>query len=273
MGIGRAVGGAFAWARDAIARRLVAMGVKPDHLTVAGFIFTLVAGVFLAMGAADRFGPGGLWGHWLASRDPESVGISPWNLWAGLFLFLCAAMDMLDGAVARIGRQATKFGGFLDSTLDRFSDFAIYAGIAVSYAWRGNVTYTLLAMLCICHAFAISYTRARAEDLIDRCRVGFWQRGERTAAVLIAVLSFNIPALLWQQGVSPAFTVWRRIRYTWCVTRGKPAPEDPREGPWWQRIQPWQYPRMSLPYDITVLCNIAFLIVAPISPVDLLRLV
>ncbi len=268
MGIGRAIGTGFSLARDWVARRLLSLGVSPNVLTVAGFFFTAAAGVFLAMGAGDRLHGDGPWGAFLSDYSPV---LSPWNLWAGAMLILCGATDMLDGAVARIGKCGTTFGAFLDSTLDRVSDFTIYAGIGVYYAWRGNATFALLAMLCINHAFAISYTRARAEDLIDRCRVGFWQRGERTAAIVIAVFAYNVPALLVQQAISPAFTVFRRMGHTWRVTQGMPVPEHPRQGNWLHRIQPWHWPRMSLPYDIITALNIAFLIFVPIPQVDLIR--
>ena len=272
MGIGRAIGTGFMAARDLLARGLLALGVRPNTLTLAGLAFTAAAGVFLAMGAGDRLTGTRLWARFLSTHNPNSIGLSAWNLWAATCLLLCSATDMLDGAVARIGKFGSAFGAFLDSTVDRFSDFAIFAGIGVYYAWRGNVTYALLAMVCFCNSFAISYTRARAEDLIERCRVGYWQRGERTAAVIIGVLAFNVPALLWQQAISPAFTVWRRIYHTWRVTHGKTSAEHPRDGTWWQRLQPWRWPRMSLPYDAVTAFNIAFLIFAPIPQIDLIRI-
>jgi CDP-diacylglycerol--glycerol-3-phosphate 3-phosphatidyltransferase len=201
------------------------------------------------------------------------VGLSAWNLWAAACLILCGATDMLDGAVARLGNSGSKFGAFLDSTVDRFSDFAIFAGIAVYYAWRGNVTLNLLAMVCIANAFAISYTRARAETLIPRCRVGYWQRGERYAAILIGVFAFNVPAMLWQQALSPAFTVWRRIWYTRQVTGGQSPAEDPRQGTWWDKLQPWHWPRGTWPYDVITGLNILYLIFAPVPATDVLRLI
>jgi CDP-diacylglycerol--glycerol-3-phosphate 3-phosphatidyltransferase len=272
MGAGAVIAKGFSVARDRIAAGLVRLRVSPNALTLVGLGFTTAAGVFLALGAGDLLTGRGIWGSFLRRHNPDYIALSPWNLAAAGCLLLSAAMDMLDGAVARIGNCGTKFGGFLDSTIDRFSDFVIFAGIATYYAWHGNVTYVLLAMISFCNAFAISYTRARAEDLIEQCRVGYWQRGERMAAVLIASLSFNIPALLWQQAISPAFTVWRRIHYTWRVTRGRTPIKHPMDGRLWHRIQPWFWPRMSMPYDIITGANILFLIFAPIPQTDLIRL-
>lgn len=271
MGVGRAIGTGFMAARDFLARGLVAMGIKPNTLTLAGFVFTAAAGALLARGAGDRLSGTCLWGEFLTHANPGYIGLSSWNLWAAVMMVLCGATDMLDGAVARIGHSASTFGAFLDSTLDRFSDFVIFAGIAFFYAWHANVTYTLLAVLCISNSFNISYTRARAETLIPRCRVGYWQRGERHAAVLISLFAFNVPAMLWQQAISPAFTVWRRIFYTWQVTRGKTPVEDPRQGNWFDKICPWHWPRMTWPYDVVTGLNIAFLIFAPIPQTDVIR--
>lgn len=272
IGVGHAVGTGFAMARAAVARGLIAIGVRPNALTVLGFLFTAAAGVFLAMGAGDQFHGRGPWGQFLWDRNPQAYRtLSPWNLWAALMLILCGATDMLDGAVARLGNMGSKFGAFLDSTLDRFSDFFIFAGIGVYYAWRGNVTYSLLAMLCISNAFAISYTRARAETLIPRCRVGYWQRGERIAGTIIALFAYNVPALLWLLAVGQTGTVARRVSYTYQVSIGRTPAEHPRDGTRLDRIQLWRWPRMTWQYDLMTGLHIAFLLVAPIPQHDLLR--
>jgi CDP-diacylglycerol---glycerol-3-phosphate 3-phosphatidyltransferase len=271
MGVGRGIGRGFMFARDAIARGLLVIGIRPNYLTVAGFAFTLAAGFFLALGAGDKLHGRGLWAGLLARCDGPEIGRSCWNLLAGVCIILSSATDMLDGAVARLGSASTAFGGFLDSTLDRFGDFAIFAGIALYYAWRGNVTYTLLAMLSLCNAYTISYTRARAESLIPHFRIGYWQRGERIAAVVISVFAYNIPAMLWQQAIGPAFTAWRRVKCTRDFLKGRPVIEDPRQGPWWVKLALWRWPRMTLPYDLITGANIAFLIFAPIPQVDLIR--
>ena len=179
-------------------------------------------------------------------------------------LILSSACDMLDGAVARLANRHTAFGAFLDSTLDRFSDFAVYAGIAVFYA-RGeqaNATFVLLSMLAFFNAVMISYTRARAEDIIPSCTVGYWQRGERSAGILIATAAHNIPALLVQQAALPLLTVLRRIFHTKAVIEGKTPIIDPRKGNWWLRVRIWRWPRMTIPYDVTTAINITWLMFA-----------
>ena len=249
--IGRGVGFGFSTARDAIARGLVKVRVTPNALTLAGAAVTAGAGVCYALGAG---------------RDYAFL------VWAAVLLIVASACDMLDGAVARIGGKASLFGEFLDSTLDRFSDFAIYAGMAVGYASLepANITFVLLAMLSFFNAIMISYAKARAENLIESCPVGYWQRGERSAAILIATFANNLPALLVQQATLPMLTVLRRIFYTKAVTEGKEVIVDPRKGGLWLKLHLWYWPRMSLPYDFVTGVNIAWLIFAPIGTVDLL---
>lgn len=259
--IGKAVGAFFCYSRDAVARGLLKLKVTPNVLTVVGTAIMTGVGVCFALGAGRGFA-------WTLGPRGDNAYIL---LAAGLIILSCAC-DMLDGAVARLGNLKTTFGAFLDSTLDRYSDFAIFAGIAVGYAAQANITFTLLSMLAFFHGFMISYTRARAEDIIDCCEVGYWQRGERMAAVLIASLSLNLPALILQQSTLPALTVLRRMGYTWNVLHGRNPLTDPRQGGWWLKIRLWRWPRMTLPYDLVTGLNIAWLIFAPAPATDVLRM-
>ncbi len=261
--IGRAVGKGFAAVRDWLGRGLVRLGVTPNVLTLTGMVLTAGAGVCYAFGAGSRFA-------W--SLTPLAPG-NCYLLAAGVVMFLANACDMLDGAVARLGGRKTPFGAFLDSTLDRYSDFAVYAGIAVFYAWGSpaNVTFILLSLVAFVNAFMISYTRARAEDIISFCTVGYWQRGERSVAILIATFAHNIPALLVQQAALALLTVLRRIGYTRAVTAGKSPIIDPRKGNFWLKVRLWRWPRATLAYDAVTFLNMAWLVFARFPAADLLR--
>lgn len=261
--IGRAIALGFSALRDAITGGLVRVGVRPNHLSIVGMIVTFAAGVCYALGAGDGFG-------W---RFRYAQGVSVWLIFAGSLIVLACACDILDGAVARAGRFKTDFGAFLDSTLDRYSDFVVYAGIAVYYAAQptANVTYVLLCMLAFFGSFMISYARARAEDLIVSCKVGFWQRPERAAAILIATFGYNIPALLFQQALLPMLTAIRRIDYTRRVLDGKTVYEDPRKGPWWLAVRLWRWPRRTWGYELIVGINVAWLVFARLPEGDPLR--
>jgi len=260
--IGSAIGRGVVALRDRIARALVAAGVSPNTLTMMGVAFTAAAGVCLALGAGAPLG----WS--LAAGPLNAYQPNAYLLLAGVLMFFCAAGDMLDGAVARVGGKGTTFGAFLDSTLDRFSEFGVYLGIAFYFAVRGNVTYTLLPLVAVFAGLMISYTRARAEDLIRFCTVGFWQRGERVVATMTAVFAYNVPILLWHQAILPMFTVWARIDYTRQVAAGKSPVTDPRESPrLLERLRLWRYPRRTLAHDVLALLNIVFLVLVRI-PAD-----
>ena len=255
--IGTAIGTTVARMRDALARGLGRIGVTPNTLTLSALVFSLLAGGALALGAGAGLG-------WTLDPRPfAEYTPNAYLLLAGALLLLCIAGDMLDGAVARLGRKATPFGAFLDSTLDRFSDFAIFLGIAFYFALRSNLTFTLLPMVAIFAGLMISYTRARAEDLIEFPAVGYWQRGERCAAVLIAVFAHNVPALLVQQALLPLLTVWARIGYTRKVIAGQTPVLDPRQSTRpLDKLKLWRYPRGTIPYDLVTAANMAFLIFA-----------
>jgi len=261
--LGKSVGWFFSTSRDIIARGLIRLRVTPNKLSILGMVIIAGIGVCYALGASSthprwRFGAGG---------DNAYLMLA-----AGL-LILSSACDILDGAVARLGNMQSRFGAFLDSTLDRFGDFVIFTGIAVNYALvaRANITSIVLASLAMFNGYMIAYTRARAEDLIPECKVGYWQRGERIAAVLIATLSYNIPALLVQQAFLPLLTVLRRIFYTKAVIDGKEPITDPRKGNFWLRIRLWRYPRMTIAYDVVTGLNILWLIFAPVPSIDPIR--
>ncbi|MFW6066314.1 MAG: CDP-alcohol phosphatidyltransferase family protein [Planctomycetota bacterium] len=262
-GIGRTVRDAVAAARDAIARVLMRLGVNPNTLSVVGLLITLATAACLILGAGHRFA----WD--LDGGD----GRSAYLVIAFVLMLAGFACDMLDGAVARIGGKATPFGAFLDSTLDRFSDFAIFGGIAVHYATAepANITFIALAMLALVNAYMISYTRARAEDLIPECKVGYWQRGERSTAVLLAAGFYNIPAVLIQLGILPLFTALRRIAYTHALLAGKKPVTDPRNGGFRLKIRLWRWPRMTFGYDVVTIANIAWVIFARVPARDVLR--
>jgi len=254
-GTSRAIGGGFIAARDRIARALIGLGATPNTVTTVGCLATA--------GAAVLFFYGGGFTH-AALRDS---GAPPYLVYAGVLLFIAGACDMLDGAVARIGRLGTPFGGFFDSTLDRLSDFLIYIGLIGHFAWTGNLTYTILSAAAMANAFLISYTKSRAETLIPDCSVGYWFRGERSAAVFIACLAGHLPAVLWQQAILPFFTVLRRMVWTHQVlsaqSAGRPAPAAGPSPGVAGLLRPWRFPRGSIPYDLVTAANIAFILLAP----------
>ncbi|MCK4850931.1 MAG: CDP-alcohol phosphatidyltransferase family protein [Phycisphaerae bacterium] len=261
-GLSKWIGLAFVLSRDALARRLLAVGIAPTALTILGLIFTAAAALFLALGAGAQ------------PRILSWHGPSAWRLWAALAIVFCGASDMLDGAMAHLGAKTTRFGAFLDSIVDRYCDILLFLGIGIYYARHGNLTYQLLATVAMANALLISYTKARAEDFIPSCRVGFWERGERVAALLIATCFGGVPAVLWQLAVFPFFTALRRIQFTRraipTISQGAELTRDPAgkvtDGSLFDRCR-----RGSLIYDLVTGAYIAFIIFAPIDNTDLFR--
>ena len=240
-----------------MARLLIRARVTPNSLTFVGFLLTVGAGYCLARGAVERVP------YFRGEDGPAGF----WPLAAGVLLILAGACDMLDGAVARLGKLSSRFGAILDSSLDRFSDMAVYIGCLLYFAMRGNITYQVLAVVALCNAFLISYLKARAENIIPDCSVGYWARGERFAAILIGCLSGHVPAVLWQQAVLPFFTVLRRLGHAHQVVSapgGRQRAPSRGPGPGWRVwLRPWRCPRGSIPYDLVTGFNIAFILFAP----------
>src|ERR687889_722890 len=108
--------------------------------------------------------------------------------WAGIVLIVANLFDILDGQVARLSGRVTRFGGFLDSSLDRLSDMVVFVGLMLFYARDTEFHSTLnvfLAGAAMMGSVMVSYTSARAESLIPKCDVGFLRRPERVVLLII----------------------------------------------------------------------------------------
>jgi CDP-diacylglycerol--glycerol-3-phosphate 3-phosphatidyltransferase len=138
--------------------------------------------------------------------------------YAGLVIIGSGFFDLVDGRVARLSNQVTRFGGFFDSIVDRYSDASLFFGLLVYYSRGNRFFYVVLTALTMISAIMVSYTRARAESIIGTCKVGFMERPERLVLLIIGAL-FNVMApVLWVIGVLSTITVVHRILYTWQRT-------------------------------------------------------
>jgi len=145
---------------------------------------------------------------------------------AAAVLFLAGFLDMADGQVARRVGQVTAFGGFLDSTLDRYSDLALYMGLVVYYTLIGRTFYMTLAAVAMASSFMVSYSRARAESLIPSCKVGFMERPERLVLLIMGGVFNRMAQVLWVIATISTLTVIHRVVYTWQELRaGRALPE------------------------------------------------
>jgi CDP-diacylglycerol---glycerol-3-phosphate 3-phosphatidyltransferase len=199
-GVGRACGVLL----DAIVRLLALSHINPNVLTLMGLVVNTYA--------AYLFG--------YANGDNQRRMF----FYAGLVIIGSGFFDLVDGRVARASNQVTRFGGFFDSVVDRYSDASLFFGLLVFYARGNRFFYVFLTALVMISTIMVSYARARAESLIGSCRVGFMERPERLVLLIIGAV-FNVMApVLWVIAVMSTITVIHRILYTWQRTRELDAP-------------------------------------------------
>lgn len=196
-----------AWVRrnaERIAGRVAGLGVTPNQLTVTGVALALVAALLAA---------GGM--------------LVP----AGLVLAAGGVFDIFDGAVARATGSGTRFGAFFDSTLDRLSEAAVFAGIAFYFAGRPGGRWGVLAALgALAGSFFVSYAKARAEGLDLEVHSGLFARPERVVATVAGLLLGPVVLLWVLAGLAllTNFTALQRVIEVWRKTR-EPRPEGTRE--------------------------------------------
>ena len=171
-----------------IAATLHKQGFTPNQLTLAGLGLNFVAGWIYAGGHL---------------------------FWGGVFVIVAALGDLLDGPLARTSGKVTKFGAFLDSTVDRYSDFFIYGGLALYYARQDQGSLLVLCLGSLAGSFVTSYAKARAENLIQSCNVGVFERAERVILIALASLFWPLmPLALWILFFGTNATAIHRILHT-----------------------------------------------------------
>src|SRR5882672_9938458 len=144
--------------------------VSPDVLTITGLALNGVACAFFAFSGGRDY------------VMPELLRTG------GLVAFVACIFDMLDGRVARLRGRETKFGAYLDSTMDRYSDMVLHLGLTILYARMGQTLPMVLVWAAAFGGFMTSYARARAESLIPRCTVGLMERPERIVLLIVGAL-------------------------------------------------------------------------------------
>src|SRR5688500_4107708 len=152
MTVTGAIGAVCMFPLRAIINISVALGIHPNVLTLIGVLINVVAAWALAL---DAF------------------------VLAGVIMIIANIFDFIDGKVAHITGTQSSFGAFWDSTLDRFSDLALFTGLIWLYSKLGRTDYVLITTLTLIFAIMTSYARARAECLIETCKVGFMERPAR----------------------------------------------------------------------------------------------
>jgi CDP-diacylglycerol--glycerol-3-phosphate 3-phosphatidyltransferase len=171
-----------------IVRWLALSKIHPNVLTFLGLVINI-------------------WATWLFAQGRFQ--------WAGAVVIGAGLFDMVDGRVARATSQVTKFGGFFDSVLDRYSDLALYMGLLVYYASINRFPYIVLTAIAMTGSVMVSYTRARAENSIPKCKVGFLERPERIVLIILGALFLRMAQVLWVIAILANLTVVHRMIYTY----------------------------------------------------------
>lgn len=198
--LGAEIGRVSMWIINAMVRALASAGIPPNVLTAIGVIINLACGVLFGFGEF---------------------------FWAGIVLIVANLFDMLDGNVARLTGRVTRYGGFLDSTLDRLSDMGAFLGIIIFYARdtpQHSVLNVGLAGVGMIASVLVSYTTARSEGLGVKANVGFLQRPERVVLLIIGALSTwdwgstgffanRMPQVLWVLAIGSVWTLVQRMVY------------------------------------------------------------
>jgi len=165
-------------------------GLSPNSFTVAGVIITSIGATAFLMGFIRL---------------------------AGIFILLGGLCDTIDGLLARTTGKASRFGALLDSTVDRYSEFIMFFGIAAYFFYIDDYGAAAGTFLALCGSFMVSYSRARAESLGLEAKIGIMQRPERIVLIgLGAIIHMNaFKFAIWLVAFFANFTALQRIRFAY----------------------------------------------------------
>src|SRR5207245_140077 len=231
-----AIGAICMFPLRAIIAACVKLRIHPNILTFVGVLINVLAAYALGAG---RF------------------------LLAGIIMIVANIFDFIDGKVALQLHLQSRFGAFWDSTLDRVSDLALLVGLSYLYAKLGRTDYVLVAALTLIFSIMTSYARARAESLVQRCKVGFMERPERIVLFMIGAITNRMAAVLWVIFLLSILAVVNRIYYTYLALNRLPMPSKSGAAGIFNRAFFWTDERATLPYDLWVIAILAFVWLTP----------
>ncbi|MBS1819583.1 MAG: CDP-alcohol phosphatidyltransferase family protein [Acidobacteria bacterium] len=182
---------------------------------------------------------------------------------AGVVMICANIFDFIDGKVAHELKLESRFGAFWDSTLDRFSDLALFMGLIYLYSTLGRTDYVMIAGITLIFTIMTSYARARAECLVEKCKVGFMERPERIVLFMIGAFTNRFAGVLWVILSLSVLTVANRIYYTYLALNDLPMPSKAGLSGAFTRAFFWTDPRTSVPYDMWVISILAFVWLVP----------
>ena len=191
-----------AWVRRQAEALVSALGrspITPNQVTVVGLGLTFLAAGLVAFGQLR---------------------------WAGVVLIFAGTCDILDGALARSTNTSYPYGAFLDSTLDRYSEGAVYLGLAAYFVTVGGPLQewlVLATLAALAGSFLVSYVRARAQSLGFVCKTGLFQRPERVVVTVVGLLvgGYVLYGVVFLLAIVTNITALQRIREVWLQGRAQ----------------------------------------------------
>jgi CDP-diacylglycerol--glycerol-3-phosphate 3-phosphatidyltransferase len=169
---------------DPIARFFIKIGLRPNNVTTLSLLGNIAGAIFIGFGQV-------------------TIG--------GLVVLLSAPLDALDGTMARMRGEVTRWGAFVDSVSDRYSELILLGGVLVHFLLKQDLLSCFVTYLAACGAVLVSYVKSRAETMDYEAKIGFLSRLERYI-VLIPCLVFNIPIIaIWILAIFGNFTALQRI--------------------------------------------------------------
>jgi len=171
---------------DGLGSFLNDLGVRPNVVTTASLLGNIAGGVLIASGEL---------------------------MWGGIVAMIMAPLDALDGTMARLRNESSRYGAFVDSVSDRYSEFALYAGLLVYFIQTGTWQDALLVLFAAMGSILVSYIRAKAEALDFSAKVGLFTRVERYLVLLPGIILGFPRVSLWILAVFSNFTALQRLWY------------------------------------------------------------
>lgn len=189
---------------EAVGQVLARWNVSPDWVTAIGLVLTAGVALLAALGEIQ---------------------------WAGAAYIVAAVFDALDGTVARVSGKVSRFGAFLDSTIDRFEESLVFLGLIIYYATEGGVWEIPMLLVVTVASLMVSYTRARAEALGVACKVGVMTRPIRVAIVIAGMILDQVFVAVVIVAVTSLWTAFHRVLHVWRATGGEPGGWGPVRDP------------------------------------------
>jgi CDP-diacylglycerol--glycerol-3-phosphate 3-phosphatidyltransferase len=199
---------------EAVSRTLARLNVSPDGVTYLGLVLTVGVAILAALGQMR---------------------------WAGVAYIVAALCDALDGTLARVSGKGSRFGAFLDSTIDRFEESIVFLGLAIYYARVGGDAEIPAILVAAVGSLMVSYTRARAEAAGIACQVGVMTRPPRVVVMIVGLILNQVLIALIVVAATSLLTSFHRMYHVWRMTGGERGgwdlPKEPFASPGFEVVK------------------------------------